>query len=135
MEENKNRAPAVAAAIKIIEYMSEIGEAVTLADISSGTGINKNMISRTLSTLIEARWVILDGETGKFSLSLQLFRLGSSALKTKNLSACAGPYLKRLSDLTGECIQLAVLEENSAVYIAQIESKKAAGAKGSGKGA
>ena len=60
MEEHKNRAPAVSAAIKVIEYMSEAREAVSLAEISSATGINKNMISRTLSTLIDSSWAVLD---------------------------------------------------------------------------
>lgn len=130
MEEYKDRAPAVTAATRIIKYMSEVHEAVTLADISTGTRINKNMISRVLSVLIEEGWVLFDNEIGKFSLSLQLFRLGSAALAKKTLSACAGTYLKRLSDLTHECIQLAVLHNNSAVYIAQIESKNVAGVKG-----
>ncbi|HIV02611.1 MAG TPA: IclR family transcriptional regulator [Candidatus Aphodoplasma excrementigallinarum] len=130
MEESKHRAPAAAAAIKIVESIAQAGEPVGLSDISGDTGINKNMISRILPALTDAGWVVFHQDTGKYSLSLQLFRLGSTALQKKTLMRCATPYLKRLNDLTGECIQMAVLYENQAVYIAQMDSKKVAGIRG-----
>lgn len=130
MDAQRQRAPAVVAAIKIIEFMAQTGEPVGLADISADTGINKNMISRALVELTEAGWAVLHNDTGKYSLTLQLFRLGSTALRKKTLMNCAGPYLRRLNDLTGECIQMAVLYEGKAVYVAQMDSKKVAGIRG-----
>lgn len=130
MKEQKNRAPAAAAAIKIIECIAQAAEPLSISGISSCTDINKNMISRTLSELLEAGWVSLDEKTGGYSLTLQLFQLSSSALKKKTLTSCSGSYLKRLSELTGECIQLAVKNGDSVVYIDQIESKNIAGIKG-----
>ncbi len=130
MDDQKRRAPAATATIKIIECLAEAEDAIGLSEISSRTNINKNMLSRALSELTGAGWVIMNNRTGQYSLSLQLFRLSSSALKKKTLTCCADKYLKKLNDYTGECIQLAVLYEDSLVYIAQMESKSIAGIRG-----
>lgn len=130
MSTQSQRAPAVNAAIKIVECIANAGSPLCLAEINSQTAINKNMITRTLSELVDAGWVTYFADTGKYSLSLQLFRLGSTALQQKTLTACAGSYLKRLSDLSKECVQLAVPYDGCVVYIDQIEPKKDAGIRG-----
>ena len=130
MDTEKNRAPAAAATVKIVEALAGAEHPVGLAELSILTGLNKNMISRTLGVLIEAGWVVFQPETGRYSLSLQLFRLGSRALGHKTLLRCASPYLRELNDRTGECIQMAVLYDNSAVYIAQMEAQGVAGIRG-----
>lgn len=130
MTEAKHKAPAAAATIGTVEAMAKQVRPMTLSEISAATGINKNMISRILHDLTDAGWVVADGETGKYSLTLQLFRLGSAALGQKTLCGCAGPYLERLNELTGECIQLALLEDGKALYVAQRDCLGGAGVRG-----
>ncbi len=121
------RAPAATALIQIVEALARFDKSASMAEISSATGLNKNMISRILSVLADAGWITFQKESGTYSLSLQLFKLGSTALGKKTLMRCAVPYLKVLNDQTGECVQMAVLDEGKAVYIAQLESQKDAG--------
>lgn len=128
--QKSERAPAATAAIKTVEALAQFDRPAGLSDISVATGLNKNMISRILSSLLDAGWVTLHKETGRYSLSLRLFQLSSMALGKKDLMRCADPYLRRLNDLTGECIQMAVLSEDRAVYIAQMASRKFAGIHG-----
>lgn len=126
MSGQNSRAPAAAAAVKIIEAMAGNDKPQSLSAISAATEINKNMVSRILSVLTESEWVVCD-PGGEYSLSLQLFRLGATALGKKTLMRCAIPRLEALSDITGECVQMAVLQNDAAVYIAQIESRTLAG--------
>ncbi|MBR5152436.1 MAG: IclR family transcriptional regulator [Clostridia bacterium] len=130
MKEQKHPAPAIAAAIKIINSIAASNTPLGLSEICTLTGLNSNMVSRALCELTAGGWIVLHPDTNKFSLTLQLFRVGSTALHKKTLTACAPPYMERLNKTTGETIQLAVMHNQELIYINQIESKKEASIKG-----
>ena len=130
MKEQNHPAPAIAAAIKILTCIANFEKPLSLSEICNYTGINSNMASRALYELTQGGWIILHPENGKYSLTLQLFRLGSTALHQKTLTSCVGSYLERLSQATEETIQLAVLHQQEMIYINQVESRKIASIKG-----
>jgi DNA-binding IclR family transcriptional regulator len=61
--------------------------------------------------------------TGKYNLTLKLFIMGNTVPRNYNFVEIAKPYLSRLSELSGETVNLAVEYNCSVVYIDKVLSK------------
>lgn len=119
-----SHAPAVKSALIILEYMSDVQRSLSIAELSRETGINKNMISRILSELIEQRWVSRDEEAATFRITLQPFQIFSRILSGMTLHTLAIPVIKAIWQQTKESTQLAILKDNRAFYIQQLDSTR-----------
>ena len=86
--------------------------------------MNKNMVYRILNTLEKENWVYLDAQTGKYQLTLQPFQITSRSLHRLSLNNAALPLTYSLWEKTGESTYLAVMREDSVVYIQHLDSVK-----------
>jgi IclR family transcriptional regulator, KDG regulon repressor len=123
-------AKAVLKTMKILECLShERSFGITeltrkVSESSNGLRMNKSTVYRFLASLKGMGFVRQDPETDRYSLTLKLFEVGAAALERLELWQEAEPVLKQMSQLTGETVHLATLEENRIVYIGKIESMK-----------
>ncbi|HVP18382.1 MAG TPA: IclR family transcriptional regulator C-terminal domain-containing protein [Spirochaetia bacterium] len=123
-------AKAVVKTMKILECLSRersfgITEIARLVSADSGSPrMNKSTVYRFLTSLERLGFVRQDGETGKYSLTLRLFEIGTTALDRLEIWREAEPVLKEVGRLTGETVHLATLDESRLVYIGKIESVK-----------
>jgi DNA-binding IclR family transcriptional regulator len=77
----------------------------------------KSTTSRWLSAMEEAGYLIRDGETARYRISMRLAALGEVARQATTLQREARPVLERLAAETGETSNLAVLEGRDAVNV------------------
>jgi IclR family transcriptional regulator, acetate operon repressor len=97
------------------------GQGLALSEIAARTGLPFGTIHRMLRTLA-ARGYIRQGADRRYALGAALLRLRTAAEPL--LGPCAGPYLSRLVDASGETANLAVMDGEAVVYVAQVPSPR-----------
>jgi DNA-binding IclR family transcriptional regulator len=65
-----------------------------------------------------------DPHTDRYRIGLAALKLGSIVMKSFRLRDFASPYLRKLSELTGETVHLVVRSGTKVVYIDKVESPK-----------
>lgn len=104
-----------------IEYLAQYGP-TGLADLSRDLGLNKTTVHRILNSLICMDYVKQDAETLKYSLSFKFCNIATQILAQNNIIDLVRPYIKELSELTGETVHLVQIDGTQAVYIDKVEA-------------
>src|SRR6185312_3895824 len=103
----------------LLELITDAGGNVTLSELSASTDLPLPTIHRLLRTLVTLGY-IRQLPSRRYALGPRLIRLGEGA--TKQLGALAQPQLKTLVDELGETANMAVLDDDMVIYIAQVPS-------------
>jgi DNA-binding IclR family transcriptional regulator len=106
--------------IKILELLGEMGE-LSVAEASSKLGMNRSTCHRFLVTLRELGYVAQD-HLSRYRLSFQIFELGMKIASKMEIRDIAYPYLKELSILFNETINLGCLDNKEIIHIDKINS-------------
>ncbi|WP_216903112.1 IclR family transcriptional regulator [Nocardia alni] len=109
-------------AFELLELVADAGGEATLSQLAESSGLPQPTIHRLLRTLIAGGY-IRQQPSRRYSLGPRLIRLGETAGKV--LGSSARPHLTRLRDLTGETSNMAVLDGDQVVYVAQVPSPHA----------
>ena len=88
-----------------------------LEQVARLTGLNESTALRYLLSLSKHGFVERDEETGTFRLGLELFRLGTLAMESRNILSVAGPVMSALRDRFGESVNLAANQQDKVVLI------------------
>lgn len=107
-------------AFDLLERMADAGGEVGLSELSSSSGLPLPTIHRLMRTLVACGYV-RQQPNRRYSLGPRLIRLGESA--SRLLGTWARPYLARLVEETGETANMALLEGDEVVYVAQVPSR------------
>ncbi|GAA3418236.1 allantoin degradation transcriptional regulator AllR [Streptosporangium vulgare] len=108
-------------ALDVLEALAEQGGEAGLSEIAARTGLPYGTIHRLLRTLL-ARGYVRQESDRRYALGGALVRLGGVA--ERMVGVWAQPYLTRLVELSGETANLAVLEGDFVVYVAQVPSPR-----------
>jgi len=111
---------SVSRAIAILKCFSKTSE-LGLSEISNMVGLHKSTAAGIINTLKIEGFLEQNEKNRKLRLGLDLFSLAVRA-KSEIYEICE-PYLNTLLDITGETVNLAVLDKTEVVYIAKKESK------------
>jgi len=120
-DENSN-ASGVDKVLTILEEISDHSEGISLAELVKRTRIAKTTLFRTLETLKDRQYVMLDNATERYHLDLKSLELGIKGLMNVNLVEASIPYLKTLSAKTSETCFLGVYNSGYVVYLYKSES-------------
>ncbi|MDV3125158.1 IclR family transcriptional regulator [Mycobacterium sp. 21AC1] len=107
-------------ALALLEHLADAGGAMRLAELEEVTGLPLPTIHRLLRSLAHNGYVRQE-TSRRYALGPRLIRLGQSATRTLG-GAWAGPRLATLVAEIGETANMAVLEADSVVYVAQVPS-------------
>jgi len=107
-------------AFDILERMADADGEVTLTELADRTGLPLPTIHRVLRTLVNSGYVRQE-PSRRYALAPRLIRLGESA--SRLLGAWAQPHLADLVDALGETANMALLDGDHAVYVAQSPSR------------
>jgi IclR family acetate operon transcriptional repressor len=107
-------------AFDLLERMADAGGEVGLSELSVSSGLPLPTIHRLMRTLVSCGYV-RQQPNRRYSLGPRLIRLGESA--SRLLGTWARPHLARLVDETGETANLALLDGDEVVYVAQVPSR------------
>jgi IclR family transcriptional regulator, acetate operon repressor len=107
-------------AFDLLERMADAGGEVGLSELSASSGLPLPTIHRLMRTLV-ACGCVRQQTNRRYALGPRLIRLGESA--SRMLGTWARPYLARLVEETGETANMALLDGDEVVYVAQVPSK------------
>src|SRR6267142_2709983 len=91
--------------------------------LSRELGMNKNMIHRTLSTLMAENYLVRDPSGELYQLGYRLLMLGSGAPSEFDIVAPARPALEQLHALTAESVFLSIIVGRNRVTIDDIQAQ------------
>lgn len=106
-------------AIDLLEIMTDLGGEAGLSELATGAGLPLPTIHRLMRTLV-SRGYARQLPSRRYALGPRLIRLGESA--GRQLGAGTRPYLERLARELGETANLAMIDRDMAVYVAQASS-------------
>jgi IclR family transcriptional regulator, acetate operon repressor len=105
-------------AFAILEAMADAGGVIGLSQLATDSGLPLATIHRLVRTLVDLGYVRQE-PSRQYSLGPRLMRLADSS--TKRLGTLAHPYMTRVVDVLGESVNLAVLDGEEIVYVAQVQ--------------
>lgn len=108
-------------ALDLLEALARHDGPVGVGEVAALTGLPQGTAHRLLRSL-QSRGYVRHDVTRKYSLGAAALRLGDAA--ERSLSRSARPHLAELVALTGETGNLAVLEGDDVVYVAQVPSPR-----------
>ncbi|MDF5754081.1 IclR family transcriptional regulator [Spongiactinospora sp. TRM90649] len=108
-------------ALDLLEALAELGGEAGISELAARTALPYGTIHRLLRTLL-ARGYVRQESDRRYALGGALVRLGGVA--EGMVGEWAQPYLTRMVELSGETANLAVLEGDFIVYVAQVPSPR-----------
>lgn len=95
-----------------------------VTELADRSDLPKSTVARLLGALEEEGAVDQVEIGGEYRLGSGLIDLAGAAAPGRNLIAAARPHLLELTELTSETSGIAVLEENSVLYLDHVESEE-----------
>ncbi|GAA4416307.1 allantoin degradation transcriptional regulator AllR [Georgenia halophila] len=106
-------------AIDLLEALTDLGGDAGLSELSVSSGLPLPTIHRLMRTLV-SRGYARQLPSRRYTLGPRVIRLGEAA--GRQLGAGARPYLEHIARELGETANLAMLDREMAVYVAQASS-------------
>lgn len=119
--EGKDNLTTLERALLILEYLSKRQGAVGVAEIAVGLNLNKSTAHRLLNIMKDNGFIHQEVSTDRYELGLKVIEIGMSGLLNSNLLDAAAPYLRHLSNVTGETSFLAIVDNGEIVYLYKVE--------------
>jgi len=118
---SENTSKSLQRAISIFHCFSPNELEFSVNEICQKTKIPKATAYRIIKTLIEARLIERDENTGKCKIGPELFLLGSLFLSGLNIVKIAEPVVKMLTELTNEAFHIGILDNSNMVLLMREE--------------
>lgn len=118
------RAQVLVKAMTLLEVLLD-GRPRPVAELARLTGINRSTAHRLLATLRDFGMVRADPDTGRIGLGLRFLEFARVLLEHMDIRQVAAPYLRRLSEMSGETTYLVMFETDRVVYVDKVESPHA----------
>jgi IclR family acetate operon transcriptional repressor len=106
-------------ALALLEVLARAEAPVGVGELAERTGLAQATAHRLLRGM-QMRGYVRHDVSRKYSVGTAALRLGDAA--QRSLARSAQPYLAELVELSGETANLAVLEGDDVVYVAQVSS-------------
>lgn len=104
---------------ELLERLADAGRPVSLSELAEASGLPMPTVHRLLKFLTGEGYVRQEPDK-RYALGLRLIRLGQAA--SRGLGTWATPFLAGLVDRFGETANMAILQGDSVVYVAQVAS-------------
>ncbi len=109
--------------LQLLTALSE-SETLTLSELARKTELSPSTAYRLLETLRHRGFADWDEAKGRWKVGLRAYQVGSAFLTRGGLIDAAMPEMEKLVDELNETVNLAVLDGNEVVYIAQVEGRQ-----------
>ncbi len=111
-------------AVSLLRSFTEESPELSVGELSRQTGLHKSTVSRMLSTLREEGLVGQNPDSGRYRLGVGLISLAGVALGRLDVRGVAQPHLTALVELSGETVNVTILDGDECVNIERIASPK-----------
>lgn len=106
-------------AVHLLELLAEAGGSLRLAELEAGTGLPLPTVHRLIRSLVDNGYVRQE-PSRRYALGPRLIRLGE--VSGRGLGALAMPHLTNLAAKIGETANMALLDVDEVLYVAQVPS-------------
>jgi len=111
-------------ALTVLGILARVGDA-GVTEIAAELGVHKSTAFRIVATLESHGMVEQNQDRGKYRLGVGLIRLAGATTARLDVVQEARPVTRRLAAETGETVNIAVLSDQSALYLDQIAGASA----------
>jgi DNA-binding IclR family transcriptional regulator len=112
---------SVLRAMMILNQFVDQNNEASLTEISQRIGLDASTTFRLLLTLESEKFVEQNSETGKYSLGVRCFELGTLYIEKNDFQKRAKPVMQKLGNQFGEIVHLTILDGNEVVYLDKVE--------------
>ena len=102
-------------------FLKQKGE-IGIVELANLSGFNISTVHRIASTLVKRGYLSQQRRGERYSLNPKLLQFSSVIRKRMKIGDVVLPYLLKLNKLVDETVNLAVLDDNGAVFIEVVES-------------
>ena len=106
-------------ALDLLETLADGGVALGLSELAAASGLPLPTVHRLMRTLVNRGYVRQEASR-RYTLGSRLISLGETS--SRMLGTWLRPFLAQLVRLTGETANLAMLDGDEVVYLAQVPS-------------
>jgi IclR family acetate operon transcriptional repressor len=106
-------------AFDLLEMLADADGALGLSELANASGLPLPTVHRLMRTLVN-RGYVRQETSRRYTLGSRLIRLGETS--SRMLGTWLRPFLAQLVRLTGETANLAMLDGDEVVYVAQVPS-------------
>ncbi|WNO74507.1 IclR family transcriptional regulator [Streptomyces sp. AM8-1-1] len=118
MTEKASAVQSVDRAVSVLESLARHGEA-GVTEIADELGVHKSTAFRLLGVLENRGLVTQSKDRGKYCLGAGMLRLAGAAAVRLDISQEGTPLCRELADEVGETVNIAILDDDAAVNVAQ----------------
>ncbi len=111
-------------AISLLEILAEDDEGYRLVDLAARAGLSTSTTHRLLTTLEQKQFVQFSRDSSLWFVGVRCFSIGAAFARRRNFASLALPFMRRLRDLTGETVNLGLLDQGDVVFLTQVESRE-----------
>jgi DNA-binding IclR family transcriptional regulator len=115
---------AVTRTMAILEELSDESFGTTASDLVERLNCEKSIVSRILSTLTDAGYVIRDPASGTYRIGLRFAGMALRHLDSTGTADLCQPLLQDIANKTGELVQLVIVQNDQMIYVAKAEGKQ-----------
>jgi len=112
--------------LKVLESFTSANPRLKLQQITNRVGLPKVTVFRFVRTLVKLGYISHDAESRTYSLTPRMLSLGFTVLSSIDLRDVALPYLEELSRITGQNVNLGVMDGTEVVYIERVRRRQTA---------
>lgn len=110
-------------ALDVLDCVANADQPLSASQVAESCKISRPTAYRLLSTLVSRGYVAAVDEA-RFRLGTQALSLGKKVLASIDLPDVARSYMRQLSDLTNETVNLSIREGMEILYIARVEGSQ-----------
>jgi IclR family pca regulon transcriptional regulator len=111
---------ALSRGLRVLEAFSAGRSELSLVEIAAAVGLNKSTAFRFVYTLEALGYLERDSQSKRYRPGLKTLRLGFTALRSLDVAEVARPYLKSLSEQTGEASSMSIRDGTEIIYVLRI---------------
>jgi len=112
-------------ALTLLDELTRAGGSLPLSELSARVGLNISTCHHLLATLVKWGYVTrLPGRRG-YALGARVLHLGQAFMSQIDLPRRAQPHLDHINAVTGEAVNLAVLQGDTVVTLLKREARHA----------
>ncbi|HUZ81907.1 MAG TPA: IclR family transcriptional regulator [Gaiellaceae bacterium] len=112
---------SVARGLSVLRALAEEGEPLRLADVQRKTGLQKTVAHRLLKTLVEARFVEQDADSGRFHIGIGALEVALAYPHAGSLVELSRRHMRALVEGSPHTAYLAALDGFEIVYLTVVE--------------
>lgn len=118
--QNKYNIPILAKGMELIELIAQSSKGLTIQEIVNTLGHSKTSVYRIICSLEEMGYLLKDQQSGSFSLTRKMFKIGLSTLGMTTIIEHSYEPMRRLRDKLRETVVLGTLMGTKIVILEQV---------------